>query len=78
MFGLGHIDLLLLLYPLALALGVLSLVHKWTHRKYLAFFVEGITFCALFAMHGGSVHGGFAAVVAALIVGSLFTPIRRM
>jgi len=75
--GLGHIDILLILYPLFLAWGLLSLISKLKRRKWMGFIVEAGTFTFLFSLHGGSVHGGFAAVVAALIVGALFEPITR-
>lgn len=71
MFGVGHIDVAPILYGIIVFLGIWSMWHKITHGKYLAFLVEVSVFVLVFMMHGGSMTGGMAAAVAALIAGTV-------
>ena len=58
-----------LVYGLVITLGILSIVWKLTHGRFVAGFVEIIVFIIVFKLHGGSVTGGFAATIAALLCG---------
>lgn len=69
MFGLGHIDMGPLLYGLVIFIGLYSMWWKLTHGRFLAFLVEVFVFVLVFKLHGGSMAGGFAATVAALLAG---------
>lgn len=76
MFGLGHVDIGPLIYGVVIFLGLYSMWWKLTHGKYVAFIVELVVFVLVFKLHGGSMAGGFAATVAALIAGLVipYTP----
>jgi hypothetical protein len=69
MFGLGHIDMGPLIYGLVIFIGLYSMWWKLTHGRYLAFVIEVFVFVLVFKLHGGSMAGGFAATVAALLAG---------
>ncbi len=69
MFGLGHIDAGPLVYGLVIFIGLYSMWWKLTHGRYIAFVVEVSVFVLVFKLHGGSMAGGFAATVAALLAG---------
>jgi len=69
MFGLGHIDMGPLLYGVVIFLGLYSMWWKLTHGRLLGFVVELTVFILVFKLHGGTMAGGFAATVAALIAG---------
>ena len=69
MFGLGHIDVGPLLYGVVIFLGLYSMWWKMTHGRFLGFIVELVVFILVFKLHGGTMAGGFAATVAALLAG---------
>ena len=61
-----------LIYGVIIFLGLWSMVHKATHGKYLAFVIEVSVFILVFKLHGGTMNGGFAATVAAVLAGIIF------
>lgn len=69
MFGLGHIDIGPIIYGVVIFLGLYSMWWKLSHGRLLAAFVEIFVFVLVFKLHGGSMAGGFAATVAALLAG---------
>ena len=69
MFGLGHLDVGPLLYGLVIFCGLYSMWWKLTHGRLLGFIVELGVFILVFKLHGGTMAGGFAATVAALLAG---------
>lgn len=69
MFGLGHFDVGPLIYGIVIFIGLYSMWWKLTHGHWLAFLVELVVFILVFKLHGGTMAGGFAATVAALIAG---------
>ena len=68
----GHIDAAPLFYGLLLAIGMLSLLRKLLVLDLVALAVELGVFYIVFSMHKGTMTGGFAAAIAALIVGLVF------
>ena len=58
-----------LFYGLIIFLGIFSMWYKVTHAKYAAFVIELVVFIIVFKLHGGTMAGGFAATVAALLAG---------
>lgn len=79
MFGLGHLDLTPLVYGLVIFCGIFSMWWKLTHGKWLTFAVEAGVFALVFKLHGGTMAGGFAATVAALLAGLIIPwTLRRM
>lgn len=69
MFGLAHFDTTPLIYGLVIFLGLFSMIYKIKRHLWFPFFVEVFIFWLVFKLHGGSMAGGFAATVAALIAG---------
>ena len=72
--GLAHIDFTPLFYGVVMFLGLWSMWHKITHGKILGFIIEVSVFSLVFMLHGGTMAGGFAAMVCALLAG-VFLPL---
>lgn len=70
--GLAHLDVAPLFYGVVMFLGLWSMWHKLTHWQLFGFAVEVGVFALVFALHGGTMAGGFAAMVCALLAGSVF------
>ena len=77
MFGLGHIDLMPLVYGVIIFLGLFSMFNKLRTLQFTALITEVGVFWLVFHLHGGTMAGGFAATVAALLAGVLFPWILR-
>lgn len=72
MYGLAHIDFAPLIYGVLIFLGLLSMWYKFVKEKYTALVIEVSVFILVFKLHGGSMAGGFAATIAALLAGIVF------
>lgn len=70
MFGLGHLDLGPLLYGLVIFIGLWSMWSKLVSGRIGSFIAEAFVFWLVFKLHGGTLAGGFAATVAALLTGA--------
>jgi hypothetical protein len=77
MFGLGHIDLMPLVYGVIIFLGLLSMFNKLRKLQFVEFIIEGGVFWLVFNLHGGTMAGGFAATIAALLAGVIFPRLLR-
>jgi hypothetical protein len=76
--GLGHIDVMPLFYGVIMFIGIWSMWWKLSHGYLASFAGEVAVFTLVFVLHGGSMAGGFAAMIAALIAGfTIFRPKRR-
>lgn len=69
---LGHLDLMPLIYGIIIFFGLLSMFNKLMKGHILAFGIEVFVFWLVFKLHGGTMAGGFAATVAALLAGVVF------
>lgn len=69
MFGLGHIDLMPVFYGIIMFLGIWSMWRKLCLHRFWGLLVEVSVFTLVFTLHGGTMHGGFSAMIAALIAG---------
>ena len=58
-----------MIYGVIIFLGIASIWWKITHRSWLAATIEVTVFVLVFKLHGGTMNGGFAATVAALLAG---------
>ena len=58
-----------LIYGLVIFLGIISMFWKLINGKVINFFIEIGVFYIIFKMHGGTMTGGFAATLAALLCG---------
>ena len=72
MFGLGHIDVGPLIYGVVIFIGIYSMWWKLRHGRLLTFAIEVGVFVLVFKLHGGTMAGGFAATIAALLAGITF------
>lgn len=62
-------DMMPLFYGVIMFLGIWSMWHKLTHGRLFSFCIEAGVFSLVFMLHGGTMAGGFAAMIAALIAG---------
>jgi len=69
---LPHIDVMPLVYGLVIFLGLLSMWFKLVRGNFIGLLIEVSVFTLVFRLHGGSMAGGFAAAVAALLAGLVF------
>ena len=58
-----------IIYGVVIFLGLYSMWYKLTRGKLLAFVAEVFVFILVFKLHGGTMAGGFAATIAALLSG---------
>lgn len=72
MFALIHSSAEPLIYGLIIFLGLFSMWYKLSHGKLLSLVIEVSVFILVFKLHGGTMNGGFAATVAALLAGIIF------
>lgn len=61
-----------LIYGAIIFAGLLSMWWKFTRGKFGALTIEIAVFVLVFELHGGTVTGGFAATIAALLAGITF------
>ena len=71
MLTLLHGSLEPIIYGLIIFLGLYSMWFKLSRGKLFAFAIEVFVFVLVFRLHGGTMNGGFAATVAALLSGIL-------
>jgi uncharacterized membrane protein YccC len=74
---LAHIDLMPLLYGIIIFIGLASMWGKLVHGRFLALIIEISVFTLVFSLHGGTMAGGFAAAIAALLAGIIFPRMIR-
>lgn len=70
-FSLIHGSFEPIVYGLVITLGIISMAYKARSHRWAALGIEILVFIVVFKLHGGSVTGGFAATIAALICGNL-------
>ncbi len=74
---LAHLDLMPLLYGIIIFIGLASMWSKLVHGRFFALVIEASVFTLVFSLHGGSMAGGFAAAIAALLAGYVFPRMIR-
>lgn len=74
---LGHVDFAPMMYGLVMFLGLMVMWWKLTHGRWLGLMVDIGVFALVFKLHGGTMQGGFAAMVAALLAGLVFPMMLR-
>lgn len=73
MFGIGHLDIGPIVYGVVIFIGLWSMFRKLIRLQFIGFLIELGVFILVFKLHGGTMQGGFAATIAALLAG-LFLP----
>ena len=77
MFGILGMDAMPIIYGIIIFLGLASIWWKLTHGKYIGALIEIVVFILVFKLHGGTMNGGFAAAIAALLAGNIFPWMMR-
>ena len=67
-----HGDVLPAIYGLIMFLGLLVMLIKYLRGNWLSLAVDIGVFALVFKLHGGSMAGGFSAMIAALLAGVVF------
>lgn len=75
--GLGHFDVGPIFYGVVIFIGLWSVFHKLVKLKLLAFTIEVTVWWIVFSLHGGTMAGGFAATIAALLAGLILPRMVR-
>lgn len=70
----GHVDALPFIYGLMIALNLIILVVKIKKHKWFSVVIDCAVFYGIFSMHGGSMTGSLAALIAATVT-SLALPL---
>ena len=71
---LSHIDFMPLVYGILMFLGLTLTWYKLCHGKFVSVGLDMAVFWLVFSLHGGSMAGGFSAMIAAAL-SSLFFPV---
>ncbi len=69
---LGHLDFGPILYGVVMFLGLLVMWWKLKNGRWLGVAIDVVVFALVFKLHGGTMAGGFSAMVAALLAGLFF------
>lgn len=72
-----HLDLTPVFYGFVIFLGLLSMWRKLISLMLIELAIEAAVFYLVFTLHGGSMAGGFAATIAALLAGAVFPRMLR-
>ena len=71
---LGHFDFVPLIYGVLMFIGIAVMWSKLVSGHWLSLIIDIGVFALVFSLHGGTMAGGFAAMIAALLAG-LFLPL---
>lgn len=74
---LSHIDWGPVIYGVIMFAGLLVMWFKFIHGKWLSLFIDIGVFALVFKLHGGSMSGGFAAMICAMLAGLVFPILLR-
>jgi high-affinity Fe2+/Pb2+ permease len=61
-----------MVYGVVIFIGLWSMWSKLVNGAFIALTIEVFIFWLVFSLHGGSMAGGFAAAIAALLAGTIF------
>jgi hypothetical protein len=76
---LGHVDFSAVVYGLLMFAGLAVLFYKLVNFSWLSLSIDIAVFWLVFKLHGGTMQGGFAAMICALCAGIVFPwMLRRM
>ena len=74
---LSHLAIEPLLYGVLIFLGMLLMYWKLMNGRWFSLFIDIGVFSLVFSLHGGTVTGGLAATIAALLSGIFFPMLFR-
>ena len=70
----GHFDFAPLIYGALIFVGIAVMWSKLVSGRWLSLIIDIAVFTLVFKLHGGTMAGGFAAMIAALLAG-VFLPL---
>lgn len=71
------VDWMPLVYGLIMFIGIWIMYYKLINGKWKSLFWDIAVFTLVFKLHGGSMAGGFSAMIAALLAGVIFPWMRQ-
>lgn len=71
---LGHFDFVPLIYGVLMFIGIAVMWSKLVSGHWFSLIIDIGVFALVFSLHGGTMAGGFAAMIAALLAG-MFLPL---
>lgn len=69
---LSHVDWGPVLYGVLMFIGLGVIWLKFVMRKWLSLVIDVGVFALVFSLHGGTMSGGFAAMICAMLAGLFF------
>lgn len=69
---LSHIDWGPVIYGVLMFIGLWVMYYKLVNGKWLSLAIDIGVFWLVFKLHGGSMAGGFAAMICAMLAGMVF------
>lgn len=69
---LSHIDWTPIVYGLLMFIGLWVMYAKLIAGKWLSLFIDIAVFWLVFKLHGGTMAGGFSAMICAMLAGFIF------
>lgn len=73
----SHLDLMPVIYGVVMFIGIAILFNKLLKGHFISLSIDIFVFWFVFSLHGESMTGGFAAMVAALLAGVTFPHMLR-
>lgn len=77
MVFLAHIDWSPFIYGILMFAGLFLEWYKLINGKWLSLLIDITVFVLVFKLHGGTMMGGFAAMIAAMLSGLIFPILLR-
>ena len=74
---LTHVDLGPIVYGVIMFLGLWIMWWKLATGRFFSVFIDVAVFYLVFKLHGGTMAGGFSAMVAAMLAGLVFPLVFR-
>lgn len=71
MYSIIHASMEPLIYSIIISYGLISMAKKLKKGKVMQLAIEIAIFALIFALHGGSVTGGFASTIASVVAGNI-------
>ena len=71
MYSIIHASMEPLIYSIVISYGLVSMGKKLKAGKVMQLAIEIAIFALIFALHGGSVTGGFASTIASVVAGNI-------
>ena len=69
---LAHIDFMPMFYGVVMFLGIAYMYHKLLNGQFISVGTDIFVFWLVFSLHGGSMAGGFSAMIAAALSSMIF------